>query len=116
MRSYVGRIEEADWDHLNGLITGMRAEGDALLDNEGIPQAKRQYVLRLDCRYAKQYHEVTMEAPLEDVAAGDGEAIKTLFHGEHNRLYGYSLEDVGTPVENHQHPRPVHRHHRQAGV
>jgi N-methylhydantoinase A len=99
VRSYVGRIDEADWNGLNGLINGMKAEGDALLENEGIPQDQREYVLRLDCRYAKQYHEVAMEAPLDAVAAGDGDTIKNLFHGEHNRLYGYSLEDVGTHVE-----------------
>jgi N-methylhydantoinase A len=99
VRSYVGRIDAADWGTLQGIIDEMKAEGDAQLDTESIPAARRQYVLRLDCRYAKQYHEVTFEAPLKAVAAKDAAAIKALFHTEHNRLYGYSLEEQGTPVE-----------------
>ncbi len=99
VRSWVGRIEDIDWSRLQGIIAEMKAEGDASLETESIPQDKRQYVLRLDCRYAKQYHEVAFEAPLSAVDAKDADAIKALFHAEHNRLYGYSLEEQGTPVE-----------------
>ena len=76
-----------------------RAEGDALLDSESIAKERRDYILKLDARYAKQYHEVTYEAPIAAIEKQDGEAIKALFHAEHNRLYGYSLEEQGTPVE-----------------
>ena len=37
--------------------------------------------------------------PLENVRKGDAEPIQAAFHTEHNRMYGYSLEDQGTPVE-----------------
>jgi N-methylhydantoinase A len=99
VRSYVRRIDDGDWRTLNALIAEMRKEGDALLDSESIAQDRRDYILKLDARYAKQYHEVTHEAPISAVEAQDGEAIKALFHAEHNRLYGYSLEEQGTPVE-----------------
>jgi len=99
VRSFVGRIDDGDWKTLSTLIAEMRAEGDALLENESIPKSQRNYVVKLDCRYTKQYHEVTFEAPLAAIDKQDAEAIKTLFHTEHNRLYGYSLEEQGTPVE-----------------
>ncbi len=99
VRSYVGRIEDADWPRLNGLIDDMIGEGTALLENEKIGQAHRRFLLTLDCRYVKQYHEVSYEVPLDAVRAADAERIKVDFHTEHNRLYGYSLEDQATPVE-----------------
>jgi N-methylhydantoinase A len=99
VRSYVRRIDDGDWKMLASLIAEMRAEGDVLLDSESIPAAQRTYVLKLDARYAKQYHEVTYEAPITAVENRDADGIKALFHAEHNRLYGYSLEEQGTPVE-----------------
>jgi len=37
--------------------------------------------------------------PQEALDAGDLAAISEAFHKEHNRLYGYSLEDEDVPVE-----------------
>ena len=99
VRSYVGRIEDADWDRLNGLIDDMIGEGAAHLDDEKIPEAGRRFLLTLDCRYVKQYHELSYEVPLDAVRGHDAERIKSTFHVEHNRLYGYSLEEQATPVE-----------------
>ena len=44
---------------LAGVIGDMRAAGDADLDEEGIAAARRRHVVRFDCRYIKQYHEVS---------------------------------------------------------
>ncbi|MHA1536858.1 MAG: hydantoinase/oxoprolinase family protein [Alphaproteobacteria bacterium] len=99
VRSFVGSIDGGDWQGLQGLIAEMRDEGGKLLDAEGIPEDRRQTVFKLDCRYAKQYHELSFEAPLAAVEKADAQAILSIFHAEHNRLYGYSLEDQDTPVE-----------------
>jgi N-methylhydantoinase A len=99
VRSYVGRVEDADWGRLNRLIDDMIGEGVAHLDDEKIPDPDRRFLLRLDCRYVKQYHEVSYDVPLEAVRGRDADAIKATFHAEHNRLYGYSLEEQATPVE-----------------
>jgi N-methylhydantoinase A len=53
----------------------------------------------LDCRYLKQYHEVSFPVPLAAVESRDAGAILRAFHDEHNRLFGYSLEQEATPVE-----------------
>jgi N-methylhydantoinase A len=55
--------------------------------------------VRLDCRYIKQYHEVSVPIARELLARRDAEGIARAFHAEHNRLYGYSLETERTPVE-----------------
>jgi N-methylhydantoinase A len=55
--------------------------------------------LRLDCRYLKQYHEVSVPVPLAAIDRRDAGAIARAFHDEHQRLYGYTLEAEGSPVE-----------------
>ncbi len=99
VRTFVARFDDMDWPRLQALIEDMRSEGEKLLIEERIGEDRREYFIKLDCRYQKQYHEVSFVVPSEAVANGDGDTIAGLFHAEHNRLYGYSLEDQGTPIE-----------------
>src|ERR1019366_9232280 len=98
VRTIVARLDALDWVRLGSVIDDMRFAGDTALDDEGIPAARRRYVVRFDCRYIKQYHEVSFAVADAAFAARDA-AIATAFHREHNRLYGYSLEAEKTPVE-----------------
>ncbi|MCH8963466.1 MAG: hydantoinase/oxoprolinase family protein [Planctomycetes bacterium] len=97
--SFVAPLEGIDWNKLNALIFEMQSAGDALLAEERIPEQLRRFTLKLDCRYVKQYHEVSFVVPYEAVQAADVGKISAAFHGEHDRLYGYSLQDEGTPIE-----------------
>ena len=99
VRTFVARMGEIDWRQLNRLYDDMIAEGEALLAAERIPEDQRRFTARFDCRYTKQYHEVSFPVALEAVRGAEGGAIVGDFHTEHNRMYGYSLEDQGTPVE-----------------
>ncbi|MEE8395200.1 MAG: hydantoinase/oxoprolinase family protein, partial [bacterium] len=99
VRTFVARLEEVDWERLNSLVSEMIAQGDALLDEEQITPERRRYHIHWDCRYLKQYHEVSFEVPLEAVRGHDAAAIARLLHAEHNRMYGHSLEEQGTPIE-----------------
>jgi N-methylhydantoinase A len=99
VRTFVVRLASIDWKALHSLIAEMISEGAELLDAEHIPEQKREYRIKFDCRYLKQYHEVSFEIPRASVEAHDTAAVATAFHKEHNRLYGYSLEDEEVPVE-----------------
>jgi N-methylhydantoinase A len=77
----------------------MSAEGARAPADERIPAARRRVELRLDCRYVKQYHEVSVPVPLDVIVRHDAAAVARAFHAEHLRLYGYSLEAEGSPVE-----------------
>jgi N-methylhydantoinase A len=99
VRTFVARLADVDLDQLRTIFDEMVAEGGAMLQAESIPEARRRYTARFDCRYVKQYHEVSFPVALETVDKGDLDAIAEAFHAEHNRMYGYSLEDQGTPVE-----------------
>jgi N-methylhydantoinase A len=99
VRTFVTRMDAVDWQALHGLISEMHTEGAALLDSEQIPEQQRGYQIKFDCRYMKQYHEVSFEVSRESVDARDTKAIEAAFHKEHNRLYGYSLENEDVPVD-----------------
>jgi len=99
VRTFVANLSDLDWPALEALLQSMRTEGDALLEEEGIPPARRRHVVHFDCRYQKQYHEVSFSVPEDALGARDTAAIGERFHDEHNRLYGYSLADEDIPVE-----------------
>jgi N-methylhydantoinase A len=105
VRTYVRRLDQLDLDAfrtVEALYKEMAAQGETLLAAEKIPPALRDYRGFADCRYVKQYHEVSVEFSLMGMAVMGGtfaETLARLFHEAHNRLYGYSLEAQRTPIE-----------------
>lgn len=99
VRTFVSRLDAVDWARLDAAIDDMAAEGAAQLDAERIPPARRRFEIKFDCRYVKQYHEVSFAVAREHLERHDLAAIAAAFHAEHNRLYGYELAQEHTPVE-----------------
>ena len=99
VRTCVARLDNLDWDQLAALVDAMAREGDAALASERVPPARRRVELRLDCRYLKQYHEVSVQVPMQTITLRDGAAIAQAFHAEHQRLYGYALQAEAAPIE-----------------
>lgn len=99
VRTYASLLEKIDPNKLRGLFTEMENEGIALLRTEHIPRDRIQFIYSIDMRYIKQYHEVNVVVSREEVHQGKLVSIAKKFHPEHNRLYGYSLEELGTPIE-----------------
>ncbi|MCO5099974.1 MAG: hydantoinase/oxoprolinase family protein [Burkholderiaceae bacterium] len=99
VRTFVARLDSVDWERLATMVDEMARDGDTHLDEERVPAAQRRTELKLDCRYIRQYHEVSFVVPRTLVAARDAAGIAKLFHAEHERLYGYSLEQEATPIE-----------------
>jgi len=97
--SFVSVFDRIDWKKLGTLVTDMIQQGTDLLARENIPDDRRRFSLSLDCRYVKQYHEVSFPVALEAIRQPDANAIPATFHVEHKRMYGYSLEDDGAPIE-----------------
>ncbi len=99
VRTFVARLGEHDWDALEAKIDEMKSAASEMLEDEGIAEKDRQYHVKFDCRYLKQYHEVSFVVDDKLIAARDSDAIREAFHKEHNRLYGYSLDDGDVIVE-----------------
>lgn len=99
VRSFVTLLKDIYQQELMQTVEEMVAEGRGLLAMEDIPQENRRFSLIFDCRYLKQYHEVSVPVQLDDLRSGDLSGLAPAFHAEHNRMYGYSLEDQATPIE-----------------
>ncbi|NIM89403.1 MAG: hydantoinase/oxoprolinase family protein [Candidatus Aminicenantes bacterium] len=99
VRTYSARLDDLDLKKLLSLFTEMEEEAFKLLKSEHIPEDSIEHIYSLDMRYVKQYHEVNVEMAKEELEKGDVGLIASKFHPEHNRLYGYSLEEEGTPLE-----------------
>jgi N-methylhydantoinase A len=99
VRSFVTVLDEIDWQRLGDVLAEMMREGKSLLQKEKIAEDRRRYHLTLDCRYVKQYHEVSLPVPISAIETADLGLIAAAFHAEHNRMFGYSLEAESTPIE-----------------
>lgn len=99
VRSFVTAFDRIDWQELNSLVVEMVSEGAALLTKEKIPSSNQHFSLDLDCRYLKQFHEVSFPVSLATIRERNADAIIQTFHSEHKRLYGYSLEEEKTAIE-----------------
>jgi N-methylhydantoinase A len=99
VRTYSTRLNSLDLKKLHSLFDEMQGEASRLLESEHIPEDSIEHFYSLDMRYVKQYHEVNVEIAKEELEKGDVALIASKFHPEHDRLYGYSLEKEGTPIE-----------------
>ena len=99
VRTFVSPLKTVDWDKLRGVFDEMSVEGASMLSEEGIDPANQEFYLKFDCRYLKQYHEVSFVMPNDIVEKRDADAVAKAFHAEHNRLYGYSLDELDVAIE-----------------
>ena len=70
VRSYVSRIANIDWNHLNGLFAEMEGEARALLVEAGADPAELTIMRTADMRYVGQGFEISV--PLADGPLGPG--------------------------------------------
>jgi N-methylhydantoinase A len=99
VRTYTTVLHEADPKKFRDLFGQMRKEGVESLNSEGIAKKQIDFAYFLDLRYIKQYHEVSVEITEDEMKKGDFDSMAASFHLKHNKLFGYSLEEEGTPIE-----------------
>ena len=97
--SYLSSLFQIDKEHFLTLYNQMKEKGIKTLIKEGVEESNIEYYPVLDLRYIGQYHEVQLSIQWKDVVSFNLEKIKKAFHNEHNRLFGYSLEEEGTEIE-----------------
>jgi N-methylhydantoinase A len=99
VRTYPILLNKIDKGKLNAIFAEMEKEASELLKEEHIPGSSFRFEYSLDMRYLKQYHELNVVITKEEIEKRDIDSIAAKFHPEHLRLYGYSLEEEGTPIE-----------------
>ena len=93
VRSFYRPLAGLDPAEVAGVFAGLREEGDALLEREGVARAERYVQRSADMRYVGQ--EYTVNVPVgEEVEL---ERIDASFHDAHRVRYGHATP--GAPVE-----------------
>ena len=97
VRTYEATLAVADPGTIGAAFNEMCAEGEELLDAEGVDAAGMSHVLKMDLRYHGQIHEVEM--PVERAVLGEPgmPSIHEKFHDRHEEIYSYATE--ADPVE-----------------
>jgi N-methylhydantoinase A len=99
MNTVLSAIAARELATLQALFAAMQQEGEGQLLAEGINADAIQYTFSGDMRYVGQYHEINVCFTEEEIRAGDMDEVCRRFHRDHDRLYGYSLEQEGAAVE-----------------
>ena len=99
VRTYATVLDEIKEQKFKKIFDEMEKEGMELLKSENIKEKKIELIYSLDLRYIKQYHEVNVLVTKQEIEKSNFTSIAKKFHPEHNRLYGYSLEEENTKIE-----------------
>lgn len=96
-RSYVARLSELDFDHLNGILEALEAEGRHIVSAAGVSEADIQVTRTADMRYAGQGFEIRVPVTSGQLTEAAGETIQNAFDTEYTRIYGRLCE--GVPIQ-----------------
>jgi N-methylhydantoinase A len=93
VRSIPGLLGEV-LPRIESMLADLMGEARRTLKAEHVADADIELIPSLDVRYAKQYHEVNVA-----FVPGKSADVARRFHAEHDRLYGYNLAELNTPLE-----------------
>ena len=95
VRSYVSRLEEIDWQHLNHLFDEMEEEGRRMLAEAGVTEV--QIRRSADMRYAGQGFEISVPMPVGRFGSDSIIDITQQFFAAYERLFDRRI--TGVPIE-----------------
>jgi N-methylhydantoinase A len=94
VRSYVSRLEQADWNHVNDLFAEMETEARALLSETGADPSQIAIRRSADMRYVGQGFEVTVELPDGALSAERSADVRERFYATYRQLFERHVTDV----------------------
>ena len=95
-RTSIQKPPNYDSGAMEAVYVDLEGEATQWLDAESVPGDRRQLARSADLRYAHQGFEVTVDLAGKASDAANLDAMFQQFHCEHDRLFGFSLDQ---PVE-----------------
>ncbi|MBY5971020.1 hydantoinase/oxoprolinase family protein [Ferrimonas balearica] len=93
----VSTASRDSWPQIGAAFHEMTGQGDAWLENEGVPADRRSMLYVVDARYDGQNHEV--QVPLDGPDASYDTFLDG-FRAAHRQEYGYDIEDRAVEIVN----------------
>lgn len=97
VRTYYGRLESLDWEHINSLFAEMEAEGRQILGDAGVEPGDIRVQRIGEMRYVGQGHEISVPIPAGELSQALVPQLVEAFTEEYQRLYERSAS--GNPIE-----------------
>jgi N-methylhydantoinase A len=97
VRTYVTRLEQADWGRANAMLEEMRERGHGLLVEAGSEPAEIACEASADMRHVGQGFEIPVPLPATALSAEDLPAIRASFFEVYRARFGRAVEEV--PLE-----------------
>lgn len=98
-RTHVADLDTLDVQQVQVLYRQLLDEAAQLLDEDAVAMARRQFTLSADVRYQGQNYHLNL--PLSELGLQQGLGdLATLFHAQHQRVYGYRLADRSLQLVN----------------
>ncbi|MBI2361385.1 MAG: hydantoinase/oxoprolinase family protein [Deltaproteobacteria bacterium] len=100
VRSAYSRLDNLQWQSVNGLLAEMAQEGRAILEGSGLAEAEISYERSAEMRFVGQGHEVSVPLPNGVLAEEHLPEIASTFEQVYRALYGRKGPDVPLEVIN----------------
>ncbi len=97
VRSYVSRLEQVEWNHLNTLFAEMEQEATALLVEAGARPEEITLTRTADMRHVGQGFEIPVPVPNGALEASSLSALRDGFFAAYRTLFERTVEEV--PIE-----------------
>ena len=101
VNSNVMLAEEENLPKVQKIFDTLTAEGNELLDKEGVAEKDRSFTYLIECRYERQNYEIGIEVKGQFGKEVMEEMIER-FHQEHNRSYGYFNRSMKLQMVNYR--------------
>jgi N-methylhydantoinase A len=85
---------------LESLFAEFATEGEARLDRDGVPRARRRLLRSVDLRYHGQSFELAITVPPGALGAAEIARLRAEFDRAHARAYGYAAPDDAVELVN----------------
>ena len=93
VRTHFKRLADVDLNEANGILDELEAEGRRLLLAEGFDGPLQQIQTQLDVKYAGQTSDLTINMPAARFSDESLPTITEIFMREHDRTYGYRVDE-----------------------
>ena len=98
VRSYVTRLDIADWSMVNKFFDDMTTTAIARLVEAGARADEISFSRRAEMRHIGQGFEITVPLPDGELDANSPTAVRALFYEKYEELFGRRVEGVGIEI------------------
>ena len=93
VQTYFEYIDNLDFTHINSILDKLKNEGETLLNKEGFNKSNQMFNLQLDVKYSAQTSELTININDKKIDKDSLKNIRQRFMDEHDKTYGYKVEE-----------------------